>query len=37
MFIPDSRSDGPRDKPHPNRAGCQATANAIDLHALTSL
>jgi lysophospholipase L1-like esterase len=35
MFIPDSTTGGPGDKLHPNRAGYQAMAAAIDLHALT--
>ena len=33
-FVPDNTIGGPGDKLHPNRAGYQAMANAIDLHML---
>jgi lysophospholipase L1-like esterase len=34
VFVPDNTIGGPGDKLHPNRAGYQAMANAIDLHLL---
>jgi hypothetical protein len=33
-FVPDSTVGGPGDKVHPNRAGYQAMANAVDLKLL---
>ena len=34
QFVPDNTSGGPGDKLHPNRAGYQAMADAIDLRLL---